>query len=50
MRCKDAVHSNGAYVIVLDDTDIEQLLIFRDAKDEVKIDKFMMQRLDELIM
>jgi hypothetical protein len=49
-RCKDAVHHQQGFIIVLTDQDIETLLIYRDQNDEGQIDQFMSGKLDELIM
>jgi len=49
-RCKDFVNSNQSYIIVLEDSDITELLKYRDKKNENGIDNFMARKFDELIM
>ncbi len=49
-RCRDVLHDNKSFVIVLDDNDISILLNFRELNDENNIDEFMAKKLDELIM
>ena len=49
-RCKDVLHDRQAYVIVLDDTDLNSLLQLKENGEETKIDDFMTQKFDELIM
>lgn len=49
-RCKDVMHDNKGYIIVLEDSDIIELLKFKEQKDEKSIDDFLSKKLDELIM
>ncbi len=49
-RCKDVLHDREGYIIVLEDNDIEALLKLKDQNSEEKIDQFMNQKLDEIIM
>lgn len=49
-RCKDVMHDRKGYIIVLEDNDMEYLLKLKEKKDEEKIDQFMNQKLDEIIM
>ncbi len=49
-RCKDVVHHQQGFIIVLTDQDIETLLVYRDQNNENQIDQFMSGKLDELIM
>jgi len=49
-RCKDLMHDNGNYIIVLEDKDILQLLEFRENNDEKSIDDFFESKIEELIM
>jgi hypothetical protein len=49
-RCRDVINDSGNYIIVLDDNDINQLLIYRDNNEENKINQYFTQKLDELIM
>jgi len=49
-RRRDAVHENKGFIIVLDDTDIENLLKMRDVTDEPGIDAFLKAKFDQLIM
>lgn len=49
-RCKDVLHDREGYIIVLEDTNIEYLLKLKEQNDEEKIDQFMNQKLDEIIM
>lgn len=49
-RCKDVLHDREGYIIVLEDKDIEHLLKLKEQKEENKIDQFMNQKLDEIIM
>lgn len=50
LRCKDLVHDNGNHIIVLDDTDILNLLKLRNINDEKLIDDFFESKFDELIL
>lgn len=49
-RCRDNMNDNGNYIIVLDDSDIFELLELKDKKNEVEIDNFFFRKIDELIM
>ena len=49
-RCKDVMHDEKGYIIVLNDSDLSVLLNLKDDKNEQGIDKFMSEKLDELIM
>jgi len=49
-RCKDAVHDNENYIIVLDDSDVKDLLLLKHSNEEQKIDLFFSKKLDELIL
>lgn len=49
-RCKDILHDNQNYIIVLDDNDIVTLLNLKDKAEEEEIDNFMSNKLDEVIM
>ena len=49
-RCKDALHERQAFMIVLEDNDINSLLQLKEDGEETKIDDFMIQKFDELIM
>lgn len=49
-RCKDVMHDNKGFIIVLDDTDIVTLLNFKEQKNEIAIDDFLIKKLDDLIM
>lgn len=49
-RCKDVIHDREGFIIVLEDNDVECLLKLKEKKEEEKIDKFMNQKLDEIIM
>ena len=49
-RCRDIVHADRGFIIVLDDKDIATLLNFRANSNELAIDSFLKKRFDELIM
>jgi hypothetical protein len=49
-RCKDAINDHDSFIIVLDDSDIKTLLHYKESKEEQKIDEFMVEKLDEIIM
>jgi hypothetical protein len=49
-RCKDLLHDNRNYVIILEDSDIFKLLEYRDKGNEHEIDSFFKAKVDELIM
>ena len=49
-RCKDVLHDRQGYIIVLEDNDILELLNFKEAGEEIKIDDFMNDKFDQLIM
>ncbi len=49
-RCKDVMHDNKGYILVLDDQDIVTLLNYREQLNENEIDSFLTKKLDELIM
>lgn len=49
-RCQDVLHSERGFIIVLEDSDILQLLKFKDNKKEIEIDNYMSGKFDELIM
>lgn len=49
-RCEDILHDRQAYIIVLEDSDIRALLKLKEEMDESKIDEFMSNKLDQLIM
>lgn len=49
-RCKDVLHDREGYIIVLEDKDIEYLLKLKEQNYDEKIDQFMNQKLDEIIM
>ena len=50
LRCKDVLHNQQAYIIVLDDNDINDLLKSKELNDQVKINKLLKSKLDDLIM
>lgn len=49
-RCKDVLHDRDGYIIVLEDIDIVKLLKLKEQKKEDKIDQFLNEKLDEIIM
>ena len=49
-RCKDVLHDREGYIIVLADDDIIELLKLKEAGEESKIDQYLTQKLDEIIM
>lgn len=49
-RCKDVLHDREGYIIALEDDDIKYLLKIKEQNKEEKIDQFMNQKLDEIIM
>lgn len=49
-RCKDVLHDDMGYIIVLDDIEIGILLKFQETGNENQIDDFLTQKLDELLM
>lgn len=49
-RCKDVLNDHQSYIIVLDDSDMINLLKFRDINDEKQLDKYMNEKLSEIIM
>jgi len=49
-RCKDLLNDNGNYIVVLEDSDIQILLKFRDKNDENSIDSYLESKIDELIL
>lgn len=49
-RCKDVMHDDKGYIIVLEDQDVVTLLNFKEHKNENAIDEFLTKKLDELIM
>lgn len=49
-RCKDVLHDREGYIIALEDDDIKYLLKIKEQNKEEKIDHFMNQKLDEIIM
>lgn len=49
-RCRDLLHDNRNYVIVLDDEDVLTLLEFRDRNDDAAINSFFERKIDELIL
>jgi hypothetical protein len=49
-RCKDVMNDRKAFIIVLDDMDINILLNFKEQKNEQAIDNFLSKKLDEIIM
>lgn len=49
-RCKDLLHDNGNYIIVIDDKELIELLSYRDSNNEDKIDLFFENKIDRLIM
>lgn len=49
-RCRDVLNDKDAYLIVLDDNDIKHLLELKSKKDERLIDRFLLSKIDELIM
>lgn len=49
-RCKDSLHDNKNYIIVLEDKDIIELIRFHDADNQEEVDDFLESKIDELIM
>lgn len=49
-RCRDIMNEKKGYILVLDDSDVSQLLKIKELGDEQKIDDFLSGKLDELIM
>lgn len=49
-RCKDVVNAGRGFVLVLDDSDVAQLLAARGDADYTAIDGILSAKLDELIM
>ncbi len=49
-RCRDIVHDDKGFILVLDDQDFAELLHFKDVDDEKAIDDFFCLKLDQLIM
>lgn len=49
-RCKDVMNDGKGYIVVLDDNDIIILLNFKENGDEISIDNYLDDKLDELIM
>ena len=49
-RCKDVLHDDKGYIIVLNDLEIGKLLYFRESGTEIQIDDFFTKKLDELIL
>jgi len=49
-RCKDIMHDEKGFIIVLEDVDMGTLLQLKEANNEKAIDAFFRQKLDELIM
>jgi hypothetical protein len=49
-RCKDAMLDDRGWILVFDDYDIKKLLELRSATKIKEIDKFMHEKMRELIM
>jgi len=49
-KCKDVLHDNKSYIIVLDDNDIINLINFRTLSENNKIDDYLTKKIDKLIM
>lgn len=49
-RCKDVLHDNKSFIVVLDDSDISVLLNLKADGNENGVDDFMTKKLSELIM
>lgn len=50
LRCRDVLHDRHGYIIVLEDSDINSLINFKETEQEDKIDEYMAGKLDEIIM
>lgn len=49
-RCKDVMNDRKGFILVLDDSDISELLQFKEQQNEQAIDDFFTKKLDQLIM
>jgi hypothetical protein len=49
-RCKDAMRNRQGVIFVLDDKDMRSLLLFRKEGKETEINKFLNERMRQLIM
>lgn len=50
LRCKDILHDRNAFIIVIEDIDIEILLKLKEKGEEENIDLYFNKKLDEIIM